>query len=594
MPKLPDEIISEILLTACARPFNGCPPDYWNEPRFSVVTRETGVVDAARMTDLMCLNKRQYAALAPLLYNAPMLFYPSQVVQFERTLRSRPDLARLVRHLFIGGTELIRYCKIAGPFLPFDLVTLFDIVPEGVEFPLCHYIEYDIAETACLIVEGLGINPHEILMEIRRTECKHEDWMSRVFMVRGLIKWARWLALHHAHLYMARKSPFTIWDIRHTFHPHPEYECDSDSECDITSLDELYTLAAYEARESGYFHRLDEDDYDIIISQLGARPGTRFDVKDWAFANNTSPLPKGPDITLEITDAVVLNTYKRLDKSVPKWLRIVAARVISYAICYTHKMRETVKGFVLPEITEEDPVHYLFEFMDTFYGMGDIMPLTVWRQDLPTPAPIEPKQIAKTLLNTLVLPYADVFPVAKSDDMPQVETLMIGPPKGEEFVEHDQMPSSLRSVKRLLLSGGHVSLRTLHEATRPDACLGQLDNVLLIRDNGIVRVKRDMLTMLDEFLRETGGVFDPAALLQIANVRENQEMQRLVSNHRTFSQWETDELLDLLGHRSGAVSPTEKKWGLVLLNWRYHVLHHRHTPVQLRMHAHKHYPGCRP
>ena len=97
---LPTELVDQIFVLACRTPTT--PPGSYGS-----YAGLAGAADPATTTNLMCVARRFYALLAPLLYRAPLILYSWQLTRLHRTLEHAPRLAQLVEHLFVGSASML-------------------------------------------------------------------------------------------------------------------------------------------------------------------------------------------------------------------------------------------------------------------------------------------------------------------------------------------------------------------------------------------------------------------------------------------------------------------------------------------------------
>ena len=283
-----------IFITACRIP--AAPPGSCGD-----CTGLTGAIDTATATNLMCVSRRHYNLLLPLLYRAPLIRYNWQITAFYVTLVSNPALAPLVEHLYIDtGNEFLQ-----RPFTtcaPFDYESMFSVAPHGTTFPLHYAIEYDAVE----IFNATNREDYDLRhpqYPVAGSRQMASWWMDGLFEYRTFIAWLRYVAAHGAR--------------------------DTVSPSDVTCLE---ARAPEAARRLAAAYRLAADEMikyipgnACVINQLRMTPdapGTR-----------SEPFgPPRPDICAEepALYALQLDAYLSIGSRVRRWLRLIAARALAY------------------------------------------------------------------------------------------------------------------------------------------------------------------------------------------------------------------------------------------------------------------------
>lgn len=570
--RLPGELVDEILRQACLVP--GDMPQ-----RYAELASGSGVADAARTTTLMCVSRWHHGVLAPLLYSAPLLLYPSQLGQFERALAMRPSLAPLVKHLFIGGSAMVRHPELRDAFVPDDYESLFGIAPPDTALPLHHAIEYDIAELGSMMVGYHGVSTSHIGLDAYGRVIGYDEWSTRVGDVCALVEWARRLAALQTHTPAHPRADAARLDAEHA-----------------RAVDDA--VAAESNRGIGVAH------IRARLQGIAARPGTRRDPPDWDSAAAPHALPRDLDAGLTALGAQQLDALEHMDESLPRWLRLAAARAIAY-------------GRIVPHAQgTDDPVAPLFSVADAFTdtpaavgahgvlpGAGalawaprggalrdappthflrlpfDVAP-AAWYSVVHGPAsPLPPaidelvatvrNVLAKTAsLQTLALHGmvaravtergAPIPPMYVCADR---QTLILGPPATASSLEMSSL-RDLGSVRRLALGGQSVTLRDAYAMTRPGEPFAGVERMSWMHLDGIARADRAMLDRLGVVLLDPRRRVAPAQRHEHAI--SDDPMDWLLAHVAALSPAQ-NVALDNVAARAPSVA--ELAWSMAYLEW---------------------------
>lgn len=495
--RLPPELVDDIFRRACAGP-----------------SRDT--LDAATATHLMCVARRFHSVLAPLLYRAPRLLFPSQLAQFEAALRARPALGALVTHLFIGGSELATHPAVRDALVPHDFEALFGAAPPSSP---AHTLEVDAAELGALLAGTYyGIDPSAFARDAYGHAVAAEYWLTCVRDVRALLEWVRGVVAEGA---SARASDAEL------------ARAAAEGESAAADLLTEYRRAA----DDEVARRPPQPQFATRLAAIAARPGTRFDPADFALAD-VRPLP--PDFGAQpALYTLQRDAYAALPAVLPRWLRLTAARALAFGRMHGGGPRR-------------DPVVPLFRAADAFFdgwehglGTADAQHvymhgpghLHAWAASAPrladaradefmhhpfgiapadwyaaTPhAPRDavpaPKMHVLTdaacavltrtpALRTLALHGClehAIFSARLHTALPALDTLLLGPIGGWTRLD-PAAHGPIRHIRTLVcLSGKIRDPAEAHTLTRPGHVLAQLHTLVVIHPRGFIRADRSVL-----------------------------------------------------------------------------------------------------
>lgn len=472
---LPAELVDQIFVWACR-----IPPA---KPRlYELYAGLTGVADTAATTNLMCVSRRSYNLLAPLLYHAPLLVYPWQIARFDWTLMHNPSLAPLIEHIHMRGCVIFEICN-ENRWAAYDYESKFGVVP-GAEFPLHSTIEYDAVELSALC--GASIDPTCACDACGEAE-PYRHWMYNAWGVRSFIAWLRCVAAYGAR--------------------------DAVSHSDIPLL-EMRARDAAERLNAEYCRAADEKDskyktdlYRARLRAIPARAGTRF---------GQSPLP---DIGAEMPALYTLHldAYLQLDATLPRWLRLTAARALAYGRLKGADNAHAHEAFLAADHRwvwrdrDEAAEPWTAKLRDVpdavFAKMPFKIPLSRWYSVMPdirlSPRPVTTTfaivsdSISRILAmatsaRTVACTHASwLADPALADALPRLEKVII-----EDYVLPDGPGLGYLSRVRDVSNEREVILEDLHRATRPGHALANVERYTMICDDGFVRIDRRMLDAL--------------------------------------------------------------------------------------------------
>lgn len=284
-------------------------------------------LDTEMVTQVMQLSQKHYTLGAQLLYRAPVLRRPSQLMQLARTLSSRPVLGRMVRHLYVGTTtprtelpmsffqgglaSYERGLSLAPEFRGVGGRNAHPCEPNGSLLP--HVTEHDMAEVCALFVGPPGAWGFDIY----RPGFDRDDewigkgaWVLRLHEARCLLHWARALA-YQARLEEATKT---------------------------TNLDEFYGTLRKEAEDASVNLAafLEGQEPSEAYDLLQRRTGTRHDPLDWDDTAAT-PAPIPDALPVDQHESLVALQWRILAEwpqewmaQLPRWLCVLLAQAIAH------------------------------------------------------------------------------------------------------------------------------------------------------------------------------------------------------------------------------------------------------------------------
>lgn len=564
--RLPPELVDDIFRRACAGPTP-------LEP------------DAATTTHLMCVARHFHDALAPLLYRAPRLFFPSQLAQLEATLCARPALGALVTHLFIGGSELITHPAVRDALVPHDFEALFGAAPPSSP---AHTLEVDAAELGALLAGTYyGIDPNTFARDAYGHAVAAEYWLTCVRDVRALLEWVRGVVAEGA------REPASDAELAHAA---------AQSRAAAAHLLTEYHRAA----DDEVARRPPQPQFATRLAAIAARPGTRFDPADWA-SGDVRPLP--PDFSAEpALYTLQRDAYGALPAVLPRWLRLTAARALAFGRMHGGGPRR-------------DPVAPLFRAADAFFdgwehGLGTADAVHVymhgpghlhaWAASAPrladaradefmhhpfgiapadwysaTPhaprgAVPAPKMhtladaacavLARTpALRTLALHGClehAIFSARLHTALPALDTLLLGPIGGWSRLDPAAL-GPIRHIRMLVcLSGKLRDPAEAHTLTRPGHVLAQLHTLVEIQPRGFIRADRHVLDGVGDAEQLP---FDTRAALAHAG----DPLARFLLSLPTLTPHETHALaaLGVTEPPSDTHSCALRIWAMLFLEW---------------------------